>query len=400
MGMTKVDEVGHVSIKKQARDGVLYLSYWSPVAKKILTKKLDSKNQNTARKEAAKLDKLLKGGVQHLLHPHRLTIEKALGDAIHASRSKSEDHRDNLTAWAKYFTDWLIKFKPGMKYWDEVAYETIEDYIEYQKERGLSVKAVQHYTSVLGITSHHWAKRNQKLYNRIEISHPWFSEAKVPVKNYLSAKQALDLLKFTRGRESPNAAITVALGAFAGLNLWEIARLRVSDVSLKEGTVEIRESKNKHRERHIPLHPIVINAIHKHIASRDGNEFLIVAPPGIEPTDATISRNLDRRLLPAAAKLFKCDAYLKIAPKDLRKTFANIMAAARVDELSMEAYLGHAAFSMLRKRYADSKMIEMLRDDVIKPVDIYLKTVLRKDKEFVTSRVSLIPDEWETWDEE
>ncbi len=61
MGMVKLEKIGAVSIKRQDRDEALYLSYWSAISQKTITRKVDSASINTARKEAAKLDREIRG---------------------------------------------------------------------------------------------------------------------------------------------------------------------------------------------------------------------------------------------------------------------------------------------------------------------------------------------------
>ncbi len=42
MGMVKVERIGAVTIKRQDRDEALYLSYWSAISQKTITRKVGS----------------------------------------------------------------------------------------------------------------------------------------------------------------------------------------------------------------------------------------------------------------------------------------------------------------------------------------------------------------------
>ena len=110
---------------------------------------------------------------------------------------------------------------------------------------------------------------------------------------------------------------------------------------------------------------------------------------------------MHRHLLPSAARILKCKSYETIAPKDVRKTFANIAVAAGIDELVLQAYFGHAQYTTFRKNYARSDLISRFQSDVVLPLESHLRRVVTenardvKDVERMVDSplIKLIPDE-------
>jgi hypothetical protein len=121
MGMVKVEKIGSVSIKRQDRDGALYLSYWSSIQSRTITRKINTANINTARKEAARLDREIRTNKAPMVG-NRVKIQDALLQAIAHSSSKNQKHRKNLSDNARYFTDFLSAKYPGLTFWDDVRY--------------------------------------------------------------------------------------------------------------------------------------------------------------------------------------------------------------------------------------------------------------------------------------
>lgn len=396
MGMQLVEKVGKVSIKRQTRDGALYVCRWSAAAGKMLTERVQSGSINMARRRAAELNAQIKKGSAAVIHSYdKVLVKEAMETAIAASRSKAPDHQQNLQDNIRYFIEWLSRCKPGIVRWDQVTYAVLVEYIEFLRDvKKIASKTARNYCTVIGITSRYWSSHHPKLYTPLPVSHPWLSEQPEPAKNYLTPKQALDLLVFSRKRNcrSNVGILAVGLGCFAGLNLQEIANLRVGWIDAEAGVVHIKQSKNTSRLRSIPVMNFLRSILIEQTKDRDPNEFLIQTSQTVkEPTKETLSRNLDRHLLPAAAKALNCTNYLTIAPKDVRKTFANLGTAAKVDRLYLEAYFGHSAKTTFAKRYADDKLVERFRIEVVQPIEAYLRKIFYKSEtEFVSNRVQLL----------
>ncbi len=69
--------------------------------------------------------------------------------------------------------------------------------------------------------------------------------------------------------------------------------------------------------------------------------------------------------MPAARKRY--GRPFDISPKDLRKTCINLLTSARVPDQWQEAYIGHAAYTTIRKHYLDST-VDQLRQAVLAPL--------------------------------
>ena len=276
-------------------------------------------------------------------------------DAMENSRSHDPHHRYNQKRYIAYFVNWIARNKPRVAYMHEVDYDLVRKYIDSLKQDGKSIKTAKHYASVIGQASRYWAARKPNLHRIIPITHPWFAEEEKPEKNYLTVKQAFALWKLVRTGKSMAAKLGVALGAFAGFDLQDIRKLRVRCFHPESDAMDIKESKNKHRVQDgLPLHRLALIVVKEAAKGRKPDDFLVSVAGGGVPKYLTMSRAV-QKALNRAAELDEANAaaFMRIDPKDLRKTFGNIMTAAHVGSAESEAYFGHAASTTFRKHYAD-----------------------------------------------
>lgn len=195
------------------------------------------------------MHKLIRGLQLYVYSYDQVSVKEAMKAAVVNSRSKAPDHQQNLQDNVRYFIDWLSKEKPGIARWDQVTYQILVDYIEFLRDvKKIAPKTAKNYCSVIGITSKFWVNHHPKLYVVLKVTHPWFSEQTAVEKNYLTAKQAMDLLKFSMQRThlSNVGILAVGLGCFAGLNLQEIANLKVGWIDTKAGVVHIKRVRITH----------------------------------------------------------------------------------------------------------------------------------------------------------
>jgi hypothetical protein len=164
----------------------------------------------------------------------------AVEHAIAHRRSRDEGHRSNNRDFACYFTNWLISTRPDVVYWDQVDHAVLDAYIEYLKAKGsVAPKAAKNYVGPLVMASRHWAARQPNLHRVLIADNAYLFIRKKPAKNILRAREAYLLLKFAMMSNSRPARLGIALGAFAGLDIRDIARLRVQDVIPDEQAIDI-----------------------------------------------------------------------------------------------------------------------------------------------------------------
>ena len=384
MGMRLVEKLGSgkhkVSIKRQARDNALYCSYWSSIAGRPVTERVEGNTMNAARKQAARISAALNRRAPSAVEAHsQVSVKEALENGILHSKSKSPHHRNNLRMWDGYFRDYLGKHHPEITRWDQVRYAHLSAYVEHLKARPVSPSTAEHYCSVISITSNYYAKRvNPALFISIPCVHPYFQEDddEVEARQYLTPEQSVALLHFahSRQRRNDNGLLTVALGCFVGCNLMEIVRLKVSSVIQRaDGLVyiKIEQSKNDNRRRWLPVPAVVRPILVEAISGRGSAEWLTPGKDGEQATHLTLANNLREHLLPAAAKFLKQPHYLVPVPSDVvRTTFVNMAIKAKVKQAMRDAFIGHGQHKVLRMYYDDPELIvDELKCEVTDKID-------------------------------
>src|ERR1700736_6024971 len=66
---------------------------------------------------------------------------------------------------------------------------------------------------------------------------------------------------------NPRDRLVLVIGAYAGLRVSEIVKLRVEDIDFEDGMLEVRRAKGD-KDRTIPLHQRIAWAMRKHLAGR------------------------------------------------------------------------------------------------------------------------------------
>jgi site-specific recombinase XerD len=131
-----------------------------------------------------------------------------------------------------------------------------------------------------------------------------------------------------------NASATMTawliLGAFAGLRVGEIAGLRAEDVSEAEMTLRVLGKGGK--ERLVPMHPRVLDALRSHGIPRQG--FVFRRPNGVRYTAQMVSRD---------GSVFFDGLGIRATMHQLRHRFATKALEASGDLRAVQELLGHAS---------------------------------------------------------
>lgn len=373
MALRTVERIdGSVTIKSNCRDGTLHLTYWSPAAGRIVQRSAQTRDLAAARKAARALAREIAAGRPAATNAPALRgIHAAMADAIKYGRSRTDHHRENMADFANYFIEYLAVHHPGLRRWDQVTHAVLRAYVDHLITRGLKPKTIRHYCSPVTVASNFWHRENPDIYRRLEIVHPYLSDGPAPAKHYLTGPQLAAALLVATPAPSPAARLAILLGGYAGLNLLEIASVRDTDLDLPAGTVTVTRAKTKFRPRTIPLLPLVVAGLRDILATRKvirADGYLVPTLRGAPPTDATFARPLHRTVFPAVGATHA-------APKDLRKSFVNLMVQAGVPDTAAAAYIGHSPATTLGRHYADLGRLDYLRREVTDRVAAHIANI-------------------------
>jgi integrase/recombinase XerC len=117
------------------------------------------------------------------------------------------------------------------------------------------------------------------------------------------------------------------------MRLSELIGLKISDIDVKRGNISVTGKRNK--QRLIPLHPELVDALQEFTAGRAGNAALFTTEKGLSIYPVWVYRIVTRYL-----RLFS--TALKTSPHVLRHSFATHLLEGGADLRSVQAMLGHA----------------------------------------------------------
>jgi len=373
-GLVTVEKIGLVHLKKRSENGIFYLVYTDANSGK---KRIESTKQddiNVACGMAHALNKQLSNAkmVEDAYQP--IAISAAVREAVKRSTAKTDAHKRNLLSYANYFGRYLKDHHKAVQYLHQIKPQILYGYVDYLAEKKLKPKTIQHYIHVIQLTLHH--------YNNIYPEHVRTYRIKTPAtrtngrkeKNYLDYSQVMKVYNHLVETKEYKTLAAFCLGALAGMNLMEIASRKIEDIDFQNQTINIYDSKNDYRSRILPLHPIVMNALALHLASRKtDSEYLFQTT--LAKKEVPNHRDCYRwiyRGMKNASDACEDQSIMNVVPKDVRKTFINLAVQAKCELGYIEAYVGHAAKTVLLRHYADLDNPELLKERVLVPVHQYM----------------------------
>jgi integrase len=149
-------------------------------------------------------------------------------------------------------------------------------------------------------------------------------------RRWLARDQLINLYRASEGVER----IIVALEAFAGLRRVEVLRLRVKDVMLDEGRLQILgKGRGGGKWRSIPLQGEVDHVLREWIQGRRAEERVV--PLSKSGADAALRRAVRRSGLAQAG--------VRVSHHDLRRTFGRLANASGMSLVSLQGLFGHTS---------------------------------------------------------
>lgn len=323
----------------------------------------------TAAKGKAALEKL---GV-HVPSPKEdgftpIGMGAAMEKVISLADTQNDHYRENLRDYARYFKEFMkVKHPaPAAPYWHEITKTHVLEYIQAKKADGLSNKTIRGYVAPILATSDFYADLEPEHYRKITIKMKQLLPLEKKKVQCLSIDQALGLIPVVMKSKSDYCAPLLFLGSFAGLNVAEIQSLQKCDWDGKTGVLDVRRAKTINRPRIIPVLGLVRDWCDAAFGALENPDSHLITMPSGNPIAVddynTVTRAFRRRILKPAG--------ITISPSDCcRETFINFMVKAGIDGDLRRAYAGHAERDSHTRHYADFDDVDVLREQVIKPLE-------------------------------
>lgn len=167
-----------------------------------------------------------------------------------------------------------------------------------------------------------------------------FSNVDEPVIRFLTDDESIRLINACQ-----NSFRDLVHGALkTGCRYGELAKLKVSNVSIERRSIYIHASKNS-KSRHIPLNNEGIDLFKTLVTGKIGTALVFTKDDG-----TPWGKNHHTRLLITANKIAKIDPIITF--HDLRHTYASSLAQRGADLLIISKLLGHADTRITARHYA------------------------------------------------
>lgn len=164
-----------------------------------------------------------------------------------------------------------------------------------------------------------------------------------------------------------------ATAMFAGLRRGEIAALRIEDVNLGAGLIDVRRgwdyvageiAPKNGTGRKVPIPAVLRDYLDEHLLSLDWQEGLVYGATATRPFTGT-------PMTDRAKKAWTKAKLTSITLHECRHTFASLMIAAGVNAKALSTYMGHANISITLDRYGH--LFPGNEDEAASLLDAYLE---------------------------
>lgn len=185
-----------------------------------------------------------------------------------------------------------------------------------------------------------------------------------------SAAQVAELLVPLR----PEDRTLYAAAAYSGLRRGELRALRVCDVDLKVGEIQVTRNwddregpistKTESSERNVPLLAVLREHLTDHLirTQRSGEDLLFARRDGNAFDPSTVNRRV--------ATAWRRAGLEPVTLHDLRHTFASLLIDAGINLKAVSEYMGHSSITITVDRYGH--LLPGSRDEVRAAMDDYL----------------------------
>ncbi len=163
-----------------------------------------------------------------------------------------------------------------------------------------------------------------------------------------------------------------ATAMYAGLRRGELMALRIEDVDLDRGVINVRRgwdtlegeiTPKSGRERNVPINSTLRSHLEPHLLSLPWSEGLVFGVNDRSTFNGT-------PLLKRAERHWEAANLRRITLHECRHTFASLMIAAGVNAKALSTYMGHATISITLDRYGH--LMPGNEDEAAQKLDEYL----------------------------
>jgi|GEM_PF-269720 len=163
-----------------------------------------------------------------------------------------------------------------------------------------------------------------------------------------------------------------ATAMFAGLRRGELMALRIEDISMGRGVIDVRRgwdtlegeiTTKSGRERKVPIAAALRDYLDAHLLGLDWSEGLVFGVTAVSPFNGT-------PLMKRAGRAWEAAALKRITLHECRHTFASLMIAAGVNAKALSTYMGHANISITFDHYGH--LMPGSEDEAAGMLDSYL----------------------------
>lgn len=149
-----------------------------------------------------------------------------------------------------------------------LAGATHADVLEWLESRHLGPRSSYSYTSRLA-TFYRWAVREEHL-----AKDPTLRVDRPRLGRLLPRPADQDLVRTAMGQADPRVALMLACGHYAGMRRFEIAKIRVEDLLLRNNPPMIMIHGKGGKDRTVPLHAALLLSLRRYGIPKSGYLFL------------------------------------------------------------------------------------------------------------------------------
>lgn len=307
-------------------------------------------------------------------------LKDALTMGIEFSRAK-DAHKSNQFAEVEKLVAYFGPRLGDGAGWNDLKKRHIHEFVRNLEQRELSPSYIRLAVNPIRLAS----KYMSTIYDEPPLQIDFLPARVAPTVKWLTVGQVVRLWTCAKAEGREDASILVLLMGLAGLRLTEANRLHPECLKGNELWVNC-DVKNEASRRVIPLPLFVADCLREYWES--GQE--------LSPRRDTVGNQVRKALRamaedcedPAEASL-----YAAIAPKDLRKTMPNTLAAIAPREY-IAAYIGHTPKYMLERHYQARTPKPDAPEMVRKQAIADLQRVIVEPIETLLSNLALASSRW------
>lgn len=145
-----------------------------------------------------------------------------------------------------------------------------------------------------------------------------------------------------------------ATAFYAGLRAGELQALRVADVDLATGVIQVEQGwdkvegaqapKTRHSRRRVPIAPVLRDELTEHLMRERRDTGLMFGRTETSPF-------AHWALLERATRRWEDQGFERVTLHDARHTFASLLIAAGEDPKRIQSYMGHSSITVTFDRY-------------------------------------------------